>query len=620
MIKYGLFTVIPGVAFLLAAGCGIRPASHPVVGVRPNDTAILHLMAELQREQPGPPYGLPNGSTYNYIWAQYAMAFLALERTGYMERREAAERIRAIVDKAATFERHHGFFFDSYDLGTGRRTSDNIYFQGWWLYALYVLRAAYPELSNVCDRLLAEVDYEQAGVFNPETRQLAADYNVASGRVSYWIDLFSAPAGEMRTPYMVYTLLTGDFSPWTVRGNTPSITPIEGFPVLSVWHNFHFCTMLVHTEFPEIGYFERSWGELLAALNAWRSRHQMVFFPTRAEPLEMWMPSSDEAWPNDEHGIAKPWLAWFGDANAPVMEKSYTPGYGISLYYDNMRFYWSFGGSLTTCAERVGLSPNGYHDGRYRFPFTVFPLPDHVKATTPLRLKGIRFYASRADNDPVAPLEIVLDGEVIAHVSAREIGPNPALVERRWDDLRLAGKHHVIELKTAGDALAESATCLYRYASNFWKCVYTWKDAAGEERGKSVEAPFLEITLEGQREGRENAYAVLTRCAAMHGYYVWHELLKDALFADRLVAWVGPYYNRVRLARIVHNVSAQAVEVEYEDSAKFFGVLPVGVKDITDGLSQDVNFEVQPNGAITWRAEPWHTYRVLFPDHSSSTR
>lgn len=620
MIKYGLFTVMTGLAFLLTAGCGVRPVSRPVVGVRPQDSAILQLMAELQREQPGPPYDLPNNTTYNYIWAQYAMAFLALERTGYMKHEEAVERIRAMVEKAATFERHHGFFFDSYDIATGRRTSDNVYFQGWWLYALYVLRTAYPELSNVCDRLLAEVDYEKAGMFNPQTRQLAADYNVASGRVSYWIDLFSAPSGEMRTPYVVYTLLTGDVSPWTVRGKTPSITPIEGFPVLSVWHNFHFCTMLVHTEFPEVGYFERSWRELLAGLNAWRDRHQMVFFPTRAEPLEMWTPSPDEEWPNDEHGIAKPWLAWLDDVNAPVMEKAYTPGYGISLYYDNMRFYWSFGDALTACAERVGVAPDGRHDGRYRFPFSVFPLPDHVKPTTPLRLTGIRFYVSRAGDAPIAPLEIALDGEVIAHVSAREIGMEPTLIERRWDDLRLVGKRHVIELRPAGDASAESATLLYRHASNFWKCVYTWKSAEGEEREKSVEAPFLEIVLDGQREGGENAYAVLTRCAAAHGYYVWHELLRDAQFADRLVAWVGPYYNRVRLARVIHNASDQAIEVQYEDSEKLFGVLPIGVKDITDGLSQHVDFEVQRNGAITWRAEPWRTYRVLFPDHSSSTR
>lgn len=243
----------------LLTGCGLRQTLRPTDIAGGGDRAVARLLQELRREQPGPPFGLPNGSTYNYVWAQYALAFLALERTGYMGRSEALARIRAIVEKAATLERYHGFFFDSYDATTGRRTSDNIYFQGWWLYTLYVLRAAYPEISNTCDRLLKEVDYSGSGLFDPQTRRLAADYNVETRKASYWIDLFDVPAGEMRTPYVVYTLLTGDVSPWTRRGAQPRITPLEGFPVLNVWHNFHFCTMLVHTVFPDVGYFERSW-------------------------------------------------------------------------------------------------------------------------------------------------------------------------------------------------------------------------------------------------------------------------------------------------------------------------------------------------------------------------
>lgn len=607
-------------AMLLAAGCGVRRSSQPMLLCEPQDNAICLLMQELQEAQPGPPYGLPAGATYNYIWAQYAMAFLALDRCGYMEREEALARIRAIVDKAGTFERYHGFFFDSYNPQTGKRTSDNVYFQGWWLYALYVLRIAYPELTDTCDRLLADVDYEGSGLFDAATRQLAADYNVASRRVSYWIDLFAAPAGEMRTPYIVYTLLTGDISPWTQPDKQPSIAPIEGFPVLSVWHNFHFCTMFVHVEFPEVGYFERSWNELLAGLNAYRARHQMLFYPTRAEPLESWTPSPQDEWPNDEHGIAKPWLAWLGDPSAPVMEKAYSPGYGISLYYDRMRFSWSFGGALRRCEQSLEIS-DGSASSRFRFPFTVFPLPENIPLTTPLRLKVVRFYASRTETAPPAPIEVVLDGHLIARVEADEIGSAATLVERTWDDLRIAGRHHTIELRCAPDALVPSAVALHRYATNYWKCTYL-REHDSAEREQVVDAPFLEITIDGQREGSENPYAVLARCAAIHSYYVWHELLRDETFAERLVAWVGDYYNRVRLARVVHNVSDRAVVVSYEDAERYFGRAPTAVVDITgDATSaKTAPFERQTDGTLTWIAEPRHTYRVLLPDQSSHTR
>lgn len=246
-----------------------------------------------------------------------------------MSRTEAAARISEVLERAASCERYYGFWYNAYDPASGVHTSDNVYFQAWWLYALYVLKHAYPKLTSLCETLLADVDYVSSGLYNPETKRLAADLNTKTGRISYWINLCATPDGEMRTSYIVYSLLTGDLSPWLQQERSPVIERLEGLPVLAVWHNFHFCTMYVHTMFPDVGYFERSWRELLAALERYRIGHGMLFYPTRSEPLEAWPPEPQANWPNDEHGVAKPWLAWFGHIGAPVTEKAFVPGYAL---------------------------------------------------------------------------------------------------------------------------------------------------------------------------------------------------------------------------------------------------------------------------------------------------
>ena len=347
----------------------------------------------------------------------------------------------------------------------------------------------------------------------------------------------------------------------------------------------------------------------------------MSFYPARVEPLEAWTPSQNDEWPNDEHGIAKPWLAWFGDPNAPVMGKAYSPGYGVSLYYDHMRFYWSFGGSLSSCAENI-TSPAGgtMSGGYYRFPFSVFPLPQGLETQTPLRLVSVRFFVSRAHPSPAAPLEIVLDGRVVAHVSADEIGSEPTMITREWTDLKLAGQRHVLELRSAAHAPGGGATRIYRFETPYWKSYYVLKDADGSEQQQGGDTPYLEIVVNGQREGCENAFATLTRMGVVHSYYAWQELLADPNFADRLVAWVGDYYRRVQLARVIHNVSEQPTQVLFENDRKWSRDDPVAVVDISDGRSLPVAFDRPTNHSLTRIAAPRHTYRILFGDHSSSTR
>ncbi|MBN1268628.1 MAG: hypothetical protein JXB04_03495, partial [Kiritimatiellae bacterium] len=555
----------------------------------------------------------PDDSTSNYWWAQNMMAFLAAERCGYMNRNEAIARLKGMLDAIEPLERHHGFSYDFYDLATGRKTTDKIYFQGWWLFALCVLKNAYAELAPQCERLLAEVDYEGSGLFNAETRQLAADYWPEEQRTSFWIDLYYQPTGEFRTPYVAYTYLTGDISPWT-RWAAPRLIDIMGHPVLGVWHNFVFCSMYVHCMFPDLGYLEKSWDELRAGLEQYRRRNGMIFYPTRAEPLEAWLDAGQPGeWPNTEHRLAKSWLAWLIRRDAPVMKKAFTPGYGVTLYYDNMNIYWNFGGRLTPCEHAVGAGPGGTsRDGAYLLPFRVGCAPAEHPAPNPPRLTSLKLAASCGAGAlaPDSPLEIRLDGKTIATILPTELSAAPAFVRRRFSGLVLTNAESVIEIACADPESARSYT-LYRYETDLWRAEHRCRTPAGEEQQAPARPPYVEITIDGQHEGTENAYALLARCAAVHDYYVWHEMLADERFLDTTVVWVGDYCNRARIGRVVHNVSDAPVTVRYERPADWSDRKAVAVTEIT-GEGQTVApvaAEVRPR-EVRWRADGHKTYRV----------
>lgn len=57
----------------LASGCRYVPPFAR--GARMRDAALQALTEELRRAQPAL-FGLPENSTYNYVWAQYVMAFI----------------------------------------------------------------------------------------------------------------------------------------------------------------------------------------------------------------------------------------------------------------------------------------------------------------------------------------------------------------------------------------------------------------------------------------------------------------------------------------------------------------------------------------------------------------
>lgn len=594
------------VAVLGLSSCRVIKEPRPT-----GDTAVRLLLEEMKLRQPEP-YGLPDGSTYNYIWAQYMCAFLAAERCGYLPREEAVARLKGMLDTIEPLERHHGFSYDGYNLATGKKTTDKVYFQGWWLFTLAILKNAYPELAESCQRMLDEVDYENSGLFKPDTRQLAADYFADEKRVSFWIDLYWQPTGEFRSPYVAYSYITGDLSPWT-RHATPRVVDVEGFPVLGVWHNFYFCSMLMHSVFPDLGYLGRSWDELLHAMNAYRERNGMTFYPTRAEPLELWKGVEPDAWPNTEHRTAKPWLAWFGDPDAPAMEKAFSPGVGLTLYADNMNFYWSYGSNLSACAETVGTDAGDSRpNGSWELFFMAFPLSGDVEPATRLRLKSLTFHAScgRGESQPRSPLVVALDGRPIAEVRPEDVREDPTPVLLKWDHIVLESEQHKLTFSTAETAPGRGYQ-LYRYESNLWSGTYRHGTAGGKIVEARLHAPFAEIVLDGQYSGGENPFALLARCAVVHGYYPWHELLDDERFLDTTVVWVGDYSRRASVGRIVHNVSDTAVEVEYERPTTWTRPGAIRVADITDGGAASVPANVTPN-AILWQAEPRRTYRIVY--------
>jgi hypothetical protein len=599
MLFRRLVFVICVVALSLATSCEL---AGPRLRARGTDPAVRKLLEEITRRQPEP-YALPENNTYNYIWAQYMMSFLAAERCGYLPRQEAVSRLKGMLDTIEVLENYHGFYYDRYDLSTGKKDTDQIYFQGWWIFGLIILKNAYEELAPQCERMLAAIDYEKARMFDPEKLEMTADHWPEEGRHNL-INFFWGPSSEMRSPYVAYTYLTGDIRPWTKK-EVPGFMEIEGRPALRAWHNFAFCSMLMHSVFPDLGYFEHHWDELIKGLDEYRERNDMIFYPTRAEPLEAWAKDMPvDHWMNTEHRIAKPWLAWFGDANAPVMEKAFIPGSGISLYYDNMNVYWSYGNETIPCEDPVGAG------NRYEFTILTWlphPQPD---LPDPAKLTSVKLLASKnPGTPPESPLEILLNGEVIASIQPDDLGAEPRLVDLPTD-LLLSGSSNRLEV-ISSDPNPE-AYRLYRHENTMMDVWYVYS-SWGREKKKDVTPPYLEITINGQHAGGETPYALLARCAVVHGYYVWHELLDDPQFLENTVVWVGDYYDRARIGRVVHNVSETPVTVHYERPAEWLRDHDIKVTDITDGGNAGVPVQVSWK-ELRWQAEPWHTYRVGYAD------
>jgi len=489
---------------------------------------------------------LPENSTYNYIWAQHMMTWMVAERTGLMTSNECASRLSGLLNRVARWQTYHGFYYDAYDPATGKAKSANVYFQGWWLWALILTRDCYPSAAETANTILSRLDYDAAGMVSSNHQYLVADRKADTRAMSYYIRPDGDISGELRTAVICYTWLTGDVKPWLIT-NSPAFIDVGGEPILAVYHHFVFDPFYVHTCFPEVGYFQASYEHLLRGANVYRKENGMKFYATRMEPIERWESSLSD-WPNTEHRVSKPWIAWMADPQAPVVDRAWIPGYGVAQYFDNWNFYWGYGDATNRHPDVIG----GVQHGRFAASWHLETLPANG-ATKPPKLTKILMNVESSSG--AEPLDIEVNGSVVARLQAADsIGKITQIVPS--DDVVL-GRRNTIILRTAG-------TNVWRIAAPRTTSHYVqWSDDA--HAPTNVAAISLTVFVDGQRAGRENPYAFLCRAAGVFGDFPWMLLANanPAHFGDHLVAWVGDYSTEVARAHVIFNLANVPKTVTY---------------------------------------------------------
>lgn len=511
----------------------------------PKSDPANELLQIIRRSQPLPT-DLPENSTYNYIWAQNMMAWMVAERSGLMSSNECCERLSGLLNRVVNWKTYHGFYYDRYDAKTGRPASDNVYFQGWWIWALILTRNSFPCAAGPANVILSRINYNAAGMVSKNHKYLVADRNARTGAMSYYIKPTGDIAGELRTAVICYTWLTGDIKPWQIT-KSPSFLTIGGEPVLSVWHHFAFDPFYVHSCFPEFGYFQKSYKNLVKGANEYRLRNGMRFYATRMEPLQAWV-TKPTIWPNTEYRIAKPWIAWLIDSNAPVMRYAWVPNYGVVQYFDNWKFYWGYGKVTKAHPKIVG----GQHHGVFEATFHLDTLPINV-ATRPPKLTKLILYAKSTEG--AGPLIIKVNGVKLASVQKSIslltpitiIPPHPPVLSSA----------NTIRLETQGTNIWQIGMppTTYQYVK--------WRSA--NQDSSNVSAVALTVFVNGQRADRENPYAFLCRAAGTYSDFPWMLLSSKEgyRFGDRLVAWVGDFSTSVKYAHVIYNVAESAKKVQY---------------------------------------------------------
>lgn len=276
----------------------------------------------------------------------------------------------------------------------------------------------------------------------------------------------------------------------------------------------------------------------------------MTFFATRMNSLHAW-DLDPEQWPNTEHRVAKPWNAWILEPRAPVMQLAWSPGYGVTQYFDNWQFAWSIGGIYQAHEVPIGSNLNTT-DSRLRAEFLLETLPGNVDVPNPPRLERIRIRAfPDSEFPPDSPLIVTINGIEVARIRTEDVEG------RGWYDARpnvpaLLGARNEIQLLTEGYGVWR----IERTEDSF-RTFQTREGQYGEWR--DTPAGAVEVYVTGQRAARENPFAFLARLSGVHDFQVWQLIGDSDLLADRSVAWVGEYNQQAWLARVLHNVSGKDV-------------------------------------------------------------
>lgn len=111
----------------------------------------------------------------------YLMACAAAYDLGLITRREATDRVRAVLDTLDRLERFRGFFFNYYDTTSLERTSNLVSFvdSSWLTAGLIVVRASFAELADRCSALIAQQDYRF--FYDARRKQLSHGYYANAG-------------------------------------------------------------------------------------------------------------------------------------------------------------------------------------------------------------------------------------------------------------------------------------------------------------------------------------------------------------------------------------------------------------------------------------------------------
>ena len=476
----------------------------------------------------------------DYAWAHWMIALMYAERTGHLPMDEAAQRIGRLLAAVDRLPKYRGWLYKGYDLKSLEPVCQGYGFQPFYMMSLILAAKIYPSLRSLAQKLLFAYDYSKS--YDPRDRTLA-DYNTEKAAREHPIPMEGPqgmPGSERRLAYVVYSYLTGDLAPWLLQ-EAPNFQEIGGRRFLAVSKGFNFDICHMHLMLPEIGYYERPWGNFLDGSEEHMECEGLDLFPIRSGPHEDGL--SEFSTPNIEHHQSMPYLTWYWKPELPLLEQAFVPGLGFLRLNDHWRYYWSYGARLRPADDACGLI-------QLHFPQCFDPVyPDAA------RIQKLRVYAGA--RNPGAKVDVVFNGR-----RAGQFSPHR---ESCWHEVELdfpVDRINEIQLV----ANPEDSVIFHRYEKSV---------AGAVSQGKRIEGIAAEVLCEGPyvhtpgSENSENAIvedtctALSVRISSHHEYYLWHELLDDPRFTGTLVNWAGEYHHAASIGEVIYNVSDSPVTVEY---------------------------------------------------------
>jgi len=115
----------------------------------------------------------------------YFISVISAYDLGFIDKKEAVERISDTLDTVDTLERVHGFMYNYYDTTRLNQTSNFLSFvdSGWFIMGLIIVRQAFPEeLGERCNRIIDSHDF--SFFYDRAIGQMRHGYHMDSERYS----------------------------------------------------------------------------------------------------------------------------------------------------------------------------------------------------------------------------------------------------------------------------------------------------------------------------------------------------------------------------------------------------------------------------------------------------